>query len=85
MALGVRGRRYLLPILIAGATVAGFVLVARNTAGEAVSAATSPNWALLAVAFAIGAVVQPLRALACKACASPAGCRITSGRGCCGG
>ena len=64
MALGVRGRRYLLPILIAGATVAGFVLVARNTAGDAVSAATSPNWALLAVAFAIGAIVQPLRALA---------------------
>src|SRR3954464_882687 len=64
MGLGVRGRRYLLPILIAGATVAGFVMVARNTAGDAVSAATSPNWALLAVAFTIGALVQPLRALA---------------------
>lgn len=64
MGLGVRGRRYLLPILIAAATVAGFVMVARNTAGDAVSAATSPNWALLAIAFTIGALVQPLRALA---------------------
>jgi uncharacterized membrane protein YbhN (UPF0104 family) len=57
-------RRYALPLAIAGATVAGFVLVARQTAGDAVSAATSPNWLLLAAAFAVGAIVQPLRALA---------------------
>jgi uncharacterized membrane protein YbhN (UPF0104 family) len=59
-----RARRYLLPVAIAGATVAGFAVVAQRTAGSAVDAATSPNWALLAAAFAIGAIVQPLRALA---------------------
>jgi uncharacterized membrane protein YbhN (UPF0104 family) len=64
MPSAVRVRRYVLPLAIAGATVAGFVLVARQTAGDAVSAATSPNWLLLAAAFAVGAIVQPLRALA---------------------
>ena len=46
------------------ATVAVFVVVAHRTAGDAVSAAASPNWLLLSAAFAVGAVVQPLRALA---------------------
>jgi uncharacterized membrane protein YbhN (UPF0104 family) len=64
VAVGVRARRYLIPLAIVGATAAGFVVVARQTAGGAVSAATSPNWLLLGIAFAIGAVVQPLRALA---------------------
>src|SRR5262245_22890275 len=64
MAFAARWRRYLLPVLIGAATLAGFVVVARQTAGDAVSAATSPNWALLAAAFAVGAIVQPLRALA---------------------
>ena len=64
MAVGVRARTYLIPLAIAGATVAGFVVVARQTATGAVSAATSPNWLLLAAAFGVGAVVQPLRALA---------------------
>ena len=59
-----RWRRYVLPIAIAAATAAGFAVVARRTAGDAVSAAASPNWLLLAAAFAVGAVVQPLRALA---------------------
>ena len=59
-----RLRRYVLPLAIAAATVAAFVIVARNTAGDAVSAAASPNWLLLAGAFAVGSVVQPLRALA---------------------
>jgi uncharacterized membrane protein YbhN (UPF0104 family) len=59
-----RLRRYVLPLAIAAATVAAFALVARRTAGDAVSAAASPNWFLLAGGFAIGAVVQPLRALA---------------------
>ncbi len=53
-----------IPVVILGATVAGFVMVARETAGGAVSAATSPSWPLLAAAFGIGAIVQPLRALA---------------------
>ena len=57
-------RRYLIPLAIAVATAAGFVVVARQTASGAVSAATSPDWYLLAAAFGIGAVVQPLRALA---------------------
>jgi uncharacterized membrane protein YbhN (UPF0104 family) len=64
MAVGTRARRYLIPLAIAVATVAGFVVVARQTASGAMSAATSPNWLLLAFAFGIGAVVQPLRALA---------------------
>lgn len=64
MAVGVRARRYLIPLAIAGATVAGFVVVARQTASGAMSAATSPSWPLLALAFGVGAVVQPLRALA---------------------
>jgi len=57
-------RTVLLPVVILGATVAGFVMVARNTAGGAISEATSPNWVLLAGAFALGAIVQFLRALA---------------------
>src|SRR3954467_5444546 len=64
MAARRRMRTILLPVVILGATVAGFVMVARDTAGGAVSAATSPNWLLLAAAFGIGAIVQPLRALA---------------------
>jgi uncharacterized membrane protein YbhN (UPF0104 family) len=59
-----RLRTLLIPVVILAATVLGFVMVARDTAGGAVSAATSPNWLLLGAAFAIGAVVQPLRALA---------------------
>ncbi|HZQ15900.1 MAG TPA: lysylphosphatidylglycerol synthase transmembrane domain-containing protein [Gaiellaceae bacterium] len=53
-----------IPAVILAATVAGFVMVARETAGGAVSAAASPDWLLLAAAFGIGALVQPLRALA---------------------
>jgi hypothetical protein len=64
MAARVNLRTVLIPAVILGATVAGFVIVARETASGAVSAATSPNWLLLAAAFGIGAVVQPLRALA---------------------
>jgi uncharacterized membrane protein YbhN (UPF0104 family) len=64
MAVGTRLRRYLIPLAIAGATVAGFVVVARQTASGAMSAAASPDWLLLTLAFGIGAVVQPLRALA---------------------
>ena len=64
MAVGMRMRRYLIPIAIATATVGGFVVVARETASGAISAATSPNWLLLAAAFGVGAIVQALRALA---------------------
>jgi glycosyltransferase AglD len=61
---GARARRFGLPVAIAIATVAAFAVVARRTAADAVSAAASPDWRLLAAAFAVGAVVQPLRALA---------------------
>ncbi len=71
MAAGARVRRYLLPIAIAVATVAAFVVVASRTAGDAVSAAASPNWLLLAAAFALGAIVQPLRALAWRQTLGP--------------
>jgi uncharacterized membrane protein YbhN (UPF0104 family) len=54
--------RFLLPALIAAATLAGFVLVARNTGAAALEAAASPNWWYLGAAFGIWAVVQPLRA-----------------------
>jgi uncharacterized membrane protein YbhN (UPF0104 family) len=64
MAAGTRTRRYLIPFAIAGATIAGFVAVAYQMAGGAMSAATSPNWLLIGAAFGVGAVVQPLRALA---------------------
>jgi uncharacterized membrane protein YbhN (UPF0104 family) len=64
MAARRRTRTVLLPVVILGATVAGFAMVARDTAGGAVTAATTPNWLLLAAAFGIGAIVQPLRALA---------------------
>jgi uncharacterized membrane protein YbhN (UPF0104 family) len=57
-------RRYLIPVAIALATAGAFVMVARQTAAGAVSAAASPNWLLLGLAFGVGAVVQPLRALA---------------------
>src|SRR5262245_24535488 len=63
MAAGMRAR-YVLPVAIAAATVAAFVIVARRSAGDAVSAASSPDWFLLACAFAVGGLVQPLRALA---------------------
>ena len=59
-----RRRGYVIALAIGAATVAGFVLLARRTAGDAVSAAASPDWLLLAAAFAVGAVVQPLRAVA---------------------
>ncbi len=71
MATGIRVRRYVLPVAIAIATVAAFAIVARRTAGDAVSAAASPNWLLLAAAFAVGAVIQPLRALAWRQTLGP--------------
>lgn len=50
--------------MILGSTLAGFILVARNTGAAALDAAASPNWWYLGAAFAIWAVVQPLRAWA---------------------
>ena len=60
-------RRILLTCSIVLGTVGAFALVALKTSHGAVQAATSPNWTLLAAAFAVAAGVQPLRALAWRA------------------
>jgi uncharacterized membrane protein YbhN (UPF0104 family) len=64
-------RRYLIPFAIAVATIAGFIAVAYQMSGGAMTAATSPNWLLLGAAFGIGAIVQPLRALAWRQTLGP--------------
>ncbi len=71
MRLAVLTRKHVLALAIVVATVAGFAVVARQTALGAVSAATSPNWLLLGAAFGVGAVVQPLRALAWRQTLGP--------------
>ena len=45
------------------ATAVGFYVVARSMGGSVLDAATSPNWAWMAGAFAAWALIQPLRAL----------------------
>src|SRR2546421_12865037 len=57
------GRRLLIGLLVLGFAVAAFAVV-REAGSGAFSAATSPDWALLAAGFVICAAVQPLRALA---------------------
>jgi len=52
-----------LPLLIGLATVGGFAVAVHRT-GVSLGAATSPQWLPLAGAFAISALVQPLRAFA---------------------
>src|SRR2546421_9993402 len=53
-----------LPLAIALATVGAFALVAHRTGTSVFHAAATPNWYLLAAAFAVSAGVQPLRAWA---------------------
>ncbi|MGH2841467.1 MAG: lysylphosphatidylglycerol synthase domain-containing protein, partial [Solirubrobacteraceae bacterium] len=60
------GRRLLLPGVIASATIAGFVVVSLKVSGGALQHAAHPNWALLATAFVVVALAQPLRAMAWK-------------------
>lgn len=55
--------RKALPLVIGLAVVVGFVIAARHT-GADLGAATSPEWLPLIGAFAISALVQPLRAIA---------------------
>lgn len=57
------GRRFLIGFLSLATLVAVFGL-AREAGGGALSAATTPDWGLLAAGFVICAAVQPLRALA---------------------
>jgi uncharacterized membrane protein YbhN (UPF0104 family) len=58
------GRRFLLTTVIAAATIAGFVAVALRVNSSALHDAATPNWALLATAFVVAALAQPLRAMA---------------------
>jgi uncharacterized membrane protein YbhN (UPF0104 family) len=57
-------RRLVLPAAIAVATVAGFVVVSLQVSGGALHRAAHPNWPLLATAFVVAALAQPLRAMA---------------------
>jgi uncharacterized membrane protein YbhN (UPF0104 family) len=57
-------RRLVLPAAIAAATVAGFVVVSLQVSGSALHRAAHPNWPLLAAAFVVVALAQPLRAMA---------------------
>ena len=57
----------MLPGVIAVATVAGFVAVSLQMSGGALHRASHPNWPLLAAAFVIAALAQPLRAMAWRA------------------
>lgn len=61
------GRRLILSGAIASATVAGFVAVSLEASSGALQEATHPNWVLLAAAFLVAALAQPLRAMAWRA------------------
>jgi uncharacterized membrane protein YbhN (UPF0104 family) len=60
-------RRLLLPAVIAAATLAGFVAVSLQLNGGALHHAAHPSWPLLATAFVVVAMAQPLRAMAWRA------------------
>lgn len=60
-------RRHLLAVVIGLATAGAVAAVALRTSGETLEAAASPDWPLLAVAFTVTALAQPLRALAWRA------------------
>jgi uncharacterized membrane protein YbhN (UPF0104 family) len=60
-------RRHLLACAIALATVGGFAAVALEVGGGALEEAATPSWPLLATAFVVMALAQPLRAMAWRA------------------
>jgi uncharacterized membrane protein YbhN (UPF0104 family) len=60
-------RRLALPGAIAAATIAGFVAVSLQVSGGALHHAAHPSWPLLATAFVVFALAQPLRAMAWRA------------------
>jgi uncharacterized membrane protein YbhN (UPF0104 family) len=60
-------RRHLLVCAIALATIAGFAVVALEVSGDGLREAASPSWPLLATAFVIASLAQPLRAMAWRA------------------
>ena len=57
----------MLPVVIAAATIAGFVAISFQLSGDALHHAAHPSWPLLATAFAVAALAQPLRAMAWRA------------------
>lgn len=57
----------MLPGAIAAATVAGLVGVSLQVSGGALDRASHPSWPLLAAAFVVMALAQPLRAMAWRA------------------
>jgi uncharacterized membrane protein YbhN (UPF0104 family) len=61
------GRRILLPGVIALATLGAFAIVALEMSRGGLEQATTPDWRLLATAFVVMALAQPLRALAWRA------------------
>ena len=60
-------RRHLLSCAIALTTVGAFAAVALEVGGGALHDAASPSWPLLATAFVVAALAQPLRAMAWRA------------------
>ena len=60
-------RRHLLSCAIALATIGAFAAVALEVSGGALEEATSPSWPLLATAFVVAGLAQPLRAMAWRA------------------
>ena len=60
-------KRVLLPAVIALATIGGFVVLSLEVSGGALHDATHPSWPLLATAFVVAALAQPLRAMAWRA------------------
>jgi uncharacterized membrane protein YbhN (UPF0104 family) len=60
-------RRLALPLAIAAATIGGFVAISFRLSGGALHDAAHPSWPLLATAFVVVALAQPLRAMAWRA------------------
>jgi uncharacterized membrane protein YbhN (UPF0104 family) len=60
-------RRHLLSCTIALATIGAFAAVALEISGGALHRAMNPSWPLLAAAFVVVALAQPLRAMAWRA------------------
>jgi uncharacterized membrane protein YbhN (UPF0104 family) len=58
------GRRTLLSVAVALATIGVFVVVGLHTGHKALAAAVTPDWRLAALSLLVAASVQPFRALA---------------------
>jgi uncharacterized membrane protein YbhN (UPF0104 family) len=58
------GRRTLLSVVVAAATIGVFVVVGLSSGHKALTAAVTPDWGLALLSLLIAASVQPFRALA---------------------